>query len=269
MYHFGRCEPLAENKIVAITGASSGLGREIALRFAALGATVILMARNEDKLGQLKKAINERKQKAAIYPLDVGCSERVHLVFSSILKRFGRIDVLINCAGFGKFEFADKTSAEDTEAMFRVNALGLIHCVREVLPSMIQRKQGHIVNIASIAGILATPKSSVYSATKHAVIGYSNGLRQEVAHQGISVTVVNPGPVRTPFFKTADPNGHYAASVERFMMDPVFVAAKIVRAVRTRKRELNLPWYMGFGGVLYHLCPRFVERLGGRWMKLK
>ncbi|MCI1856951.1 MAG: SDR family oxidoreductase [Sporolactobacillus sp.] len=260
---------MAEEKIAVITGASDGVGRETALLFARAGYAVVLLARNKDKLHRVANLIAEMRHKADVCPVDIGQADQVHNVFTAILARYGRIDVLINCAGFGKFEFADQTDGPVTEAMFRVNVLGLIACIREVLPSMIRQKAGHIVNVASIAGKLATPKSSVYAATKSAVIGYSNGLRLEVASKGITVTVVNPGPIRTSFFAIADPAGTYRANVDRFMITPRYVAKKIFQAVVKGKREVNLPPYMGFGAKLYQLFPAAFEKIGGHWLRMK
>lgn len=260
---------LSESKIVVITGASSGIGKETALLFGRQGATTILLARNQERLKLVTTAIEKIGGQSAYFTLDVDDTEQVASIFGKIIVRFGKIDVLVNCAGFGQFESVDGMDIDTVKKMFSVNAVGLIACTKAVLPQMIRQGSGQIVNVASIAGKIATTNSAVYSATKHAVIGFSDGLRLELKDKGIAVTVVNPGPIRTPFFKTADPDGHYASAVERFMMDPAFVAAKIVKAVRVKKREMNLPWYMGFGGIMYQLCPRFVEHLGGRWMNLK
>nr|WP_051001347.1 SDR family oxidoreductase [Sporolactobacillus vineae] len=260
---------LSDNPIIVITGASSGVGKETALLFARSGAITVLLARNRERLKSVAAAIEQRGGRSAASTVDINDAGQVASVFGKIIARFGKIDVLVNCAGFGMFERVDEMDLETVRKMFGVNIVGLIACTKAVLPQMIRQHSGQIVNIASIAGKIATTRSAVYSATKHAVIGFSDGLRLDLKNSGVTVTVVNPGPIRTPFFKTADPDGHYAASVERFMMDPTFVAAKVVRAVRTKKREINLPWYMGACSRLYQLCPRLVEHLGGRWMDLK
>lgn len=260
---------LSDPQVVVITGASSGVGKEIALLLARQGAATILLARSQERLKVLSAEIGKQGGQSVVFAADINDPEQVASVFGKIIARFGKIDVLINCAGFGSFKSVDEMDMETVRKMFGVNVIGLIACTKAVLPQMIRQHSGQVVNVASIAGKIATTNSAVYSATKHAVIGFSNGLRLDLKGTGVSVTVVNPGPVRTPFFKTADPDGHYTSAIDRFMMDPAFVAAKIVQAVRTGKRELNLPWYMGFGGRLYQLCPRLTEGLGGRWMKLK
>jgi short-subunit dehydrogenase len=124
------------------------------------------------------------------------------------------------------------------------------------------RKSGHIINIASQAGKIATPKSSVYSATKHAVLGYTNSLRMELADSNVYVTAVNPGPIATNFFNIADEKGTYVKNVKKFMLQPEYVAKKVVDAMLTRTREINLPRWMNMGSVIFTLFPRLFERLG-------
>ncbi|TGA98195.1 SDR family oxidoreductase [Sporolactobacillus shoreae] len=258
-----------KDSIIVITGASSGLGRETALLFSEKGALTILLARNREKLDGLKKEIEKSNGRSDCFCLDVGDTDQVASVFGKIIAKYQRIDVLINCAGFGKFEYVVSSKTDDIKNMFEVNVIGLIACTQAVLPQMISRGHGQIVNIASIAGKIATPKSAVYSASKNAVIGFSNGLRLEMEQNGVFVTVINPGPIRTPFFKVADPDGVYTANIGRFMLDARYVAERILEAVIRKKREINLPWYMGVGAWLYQLWPWAVEKISGRWFTLK
>jgi uncharacterized protein len=146
--------------------------------------------------------------------------------------------------------------------MFEVNVVGLIACTSMVLPTMRERRFGHIINIASQAGKIATPKSSIYSATKHAVLGYSNSLRMELADHQVFVTTVNPGPIATNFFNIADEKGTYVKNVQKFMLQPEFVAGKVVDAMLTKTREINLPRWMNLGSIVYTLFPRAFERIG-------
>jgi uncharacterized protein len=138
-----------------------------------------------------------------------------------------------------------------------------------VLPIMLQQKSGHIINIASQAGKIATPKSSVYAATKHAVLGYTNSLRMELSDQQIKVTAVNPGPIGTNFFTIADESGTYEKSVQRYMLKPEYVAKKVVDAMLTSTREINLPRWMNVGSILFVLFPHLFERVGKRVLNKK
>lgn len=256
-------QTLAE-KHVMITGASGGIGEQIAYEAASRGARPILVARNEKKL----KSVAERIQSeygitAPVYSLDVGDLAVIEMTYPQILADVGYVDVLINNAGFGIFEDVVDAKMENMQSMFQVNVLGLIACTKMVLPHMLERNTGHIVNIASQAGKLATPKSSGYSATKHAVLGFTNSLRMELAKTNILVTAINPGPIKTNFFDIADTSGSYTKNVEKFMLNPEDVAKKVVDSLFTKKRELNLPGWMNLGSTLYLLAPRLVEKLAG------
>ncbi|MCY7915152.1 SDR family NAD(P)-dependent oxidoreductase [Bacillus haynesii] len=251
-------QKLKEQKVM-ITGASGGLGERIAYHAAGEGAEIILAARRRDRLDALQQNIaDETGAKCRIIVLDVSRTDEIEAAFQEA----GPVDILVNNAGFGIFESALDASLEDMKAMFEVNVFGLIACTKMALPHMIKQDKGHIINIASQAGKLATPKSSLYAATKHAVLGYSNSLRMELAETGVNVTTVNPGPIQTDFFKTADKKGDYVKNVERWMLDPDQVAKKIVSAMMTNKREINLPGWMNGVSKLYQLFPALVERAG-------
>ncbi|KMY54683.1 oxidoreductase [Bacillus sp. FJAT-27231] len=252
-----------QGKTIIITGASSGLGMEIAKQSAAEGASVVLLARRLDRLKEIKEELTRTfSADVFIYSIDISRKEEVERVFDEILKTVASVDVLVNNAGFGVFNEAHEAKWEEIESMFQVNVLGLIACIQMILPHMKTRRSGHIINIASQAGKMATPKSSVYAATKHAVLGYTNSLRMEMARDGVQVTAVNPGPIATEFFTTADPSGSYAKNVARWMLKPEKVASEVVKAMNTNKREINLPKWMNAGSVLYTLFPRVVERIG-------
>ncbi|MCP3738583.1 SDR family NAD(P)-dependent oxidoreductase [Rossellomorea sp. BNER] len=252
-----------QGKNIVITGASGGIGERMALKCAEAGANVVLLARNLDKLLTLKENIEINDYgRAWAYQLDVSQYDAIPPLFSIIKKEIGPIDILINNAGYGIFDEAHEASFEDIKGMFDVNVLGLIRCTQQVIPDLQMKKSGHIVNIASQAGKLATPKSSAYSASKHAVLGYTNSLRMELSRSGVFVTAVNPGPIATDFFTVADSTGSYVKNVEKYMLDPDYVAEKVVSSLMINTREINLPGWMNIGSVAYQLFPKLVERLG-------
>ncbi|MFC4324077.1 SDR family NAD(P)-dependent oxidoreductase [Litchfieldia salsa] len=254
-----------KNKTIVITGASSGIGERVAYMVAEQGARPVLLARSYERLIEIAKKIKERTGVDSLYyKVDVSDSKAVETVFLDILDKTNKVDVLINNAGYGKFDHVVDATIAETKEMFAVNVFGLIACTKMVLPTMMANNSGHIINIASQAGKLATPKSSVYSATKHAVLGFTNSLRMELTSTNIYVTAVNPGPIRTKFFDIADESGNYVKNVERFMLEPDDVARKIVNIMFTSKRELNLPGWMNIGSVLYTLFPTVVEKVGGK-----
>ncbi|WP_052114854.1 SDR family NAD(P)-dependent oxidoreductase [Pontibacillus chungwhensis] len=249
------------SKKVIITGASSGIGERLAWHVAKQGGVPILLARRGERLKQMIEQI-EKDTGVAGYADSCDLSDRADIdrAFRAIKETIGDVDALINNAGFGIFESVEMTELDQYESMFQVNVLGLIQCVKAILPSFVSRG-GHIVNIASQAGKMSTPKASGYAASKHAVLGFTNALRLEVKSKGVFVTGVNLGPVRTNFFDQADPEGNYQKSVERFMLDPDTVAQKVVKHLFTPKREINLPSWMEAGSKLYQLMPGLTEKL--------
>jgi uncharacterized protein len=252
-----------QNKNIVITGASGGIGAEMAKLCAERGANLTLLARSTDKLEKIKTQLEDDfSVNVYIHSLDVSNLEEIKRVFTLIFQEMKTVDILVNNAGFGVFREAHEASFEEMKSMFEVNVVGLMACTSMVLPHMRERRFGHIINIASQAGKIATPKSSVYSATKHAVLGYSNSLRLELAPFQIFVTTVNPGPIATNFFNIADEKGTYVKNVKRFMLQPEFVANKVVQAMLTKTREINLPRWMNLGSIMFALFPSAFERIG-------
>lgn len=259
-----------KGKNIVITGASGGIGAEIAKLCAASGANLVLLARSIGKLEQLQTELQQKHQvKVAVYRLDVSDTAQVQAVFQRIFDTIGEIDILVNNAGFGIFKEAHLATMDEIKGMFDVNVVGLMACTSMVLPKMRKRRFGHIINIASQAGKIATPKSSVYSASKHAVLGYTNSLRMELSDYNVQVTSVNPGPIATNFFNIADEKGTYVKNVQRFMLQPEYVAQKVVNSMLTKTREINLPGWMNMGSVVYVLFPRLFERIGKRMLNRK
>ncbi|QXI08518.1 3-phenylpropionate-dihydrodiol/cinnamic acid-dihydrodiol dehydrogenase [Pseudomonas fluorescens] len=178
-----------------ITGASRGFGILIAERALLAGDAVIATARNPqditDRLGDQPNLLAVR--------LDVTREEEAHQAVAEGIKRFGRIDVLINNAGFGVLGAVEETSASETERLFATNVFGLLNVTRAVLPHMRAQRSGRVINISSIGGYQAYMGWGVYGSTKFAVEGITEALHQELAPLGIQATVVEPGFFRTDF----------------------------------------------------------------------
>ena len=252
------------DKVVFITGASTGLGEKIAYEAAKKGAVVIVSARREDMLLKVKATCEEYSgKKAYAFSLDVSDIDEGKKVIEEIYQTVGVVDVLVNNAGFGHFEEALTFDMDLAERMFRVNVLGLMYVTQLVAIEMAERRQGHIINIASQAGKMATPKSTIYSASKFAVIGYSNALRLELKPLNIFVTTVNPGPIETNFFDIADESGTYLDKVGRYVLNAEDVANRIVALMGTSRRELNLPALLEVAGKFYTIFPRIGDYLAG------
>ncbi|MYY55653.1 SDR family NAD(P)-dependent oxidoreductase [Ligilactobacillus salivarius] len=252
------------NKVVLITGASGGLGEQIAYQVAKKGAIVVACARRKEKLDVVvENCQNLSKRLAYAYQLDISKPEEVEKVVNEVEEEVGPVSVLINNAGFGLMEDFLDFDMDRAEAMFRVNILGLMYATKYVATKMAERQVGAIINIASMAGKIATPKSTVYSATKFAVLGFSNALRLELKPLGISVMTVNPGPIRTEFFDKADKTHNYLNSLGNIVLDPEEVAYKIVSKIGTSRREVNLPYYMEVAQHLYEVFPHMADYLTG------
>ncbi|MBS1493769.1 MAG: SDR family oxidoreductase [Bacteroidetes bacterium] len=181
-----------DKKICIITGASSGIGFACAQKFLLNGYTVINASRKD------KMPIDNPEYE--FIATDVSKEDEVKNLIEKTIEKHGKIDVLINNAGFGLFANLIDSKTEDFDSMFAVNVRGLYLCCRYALKSMIEKQAGTIINIASIAGKTAVPTASIYSATKHAVIGLSTSLFMEVRKHNVRVTTICPGSVDTHFF---------------------------------------------------------------------
>lgn len=251
------------DQTVMITGASSGLGLAVARQAASKGASLILLARNPDKLNEAKRHLEPYHVYTELYAADVSDCEQLTNVFQQIEQKHTRLDVLINNAGYGIFQTCNELSINDFEQMMAVNYLGTVYCTKLALPLMLRQKAGHIINIASQSGKVGTPKTSAYAASKHAVLGFTNSIRHELKPHGIFVSAVNPGPIDTPFFNLADVSGTYVKHVSAFMLHVDHVANRIVRLIEKPKRELNLPLWMDVGSKMMSLFPTLIENIAG------
>lgn len=253
-------------RTILITGASSGIGEAVAYRAAAEGAVLLLGARNETALSAVAAKCRQLSDLPAdFHKLDVGDPASVSAFAAWAQASAGVIDGLVNSAGFGYFAEFTKIDFEMMRKMIEVDLLGTMYMTRVIAEMMIAAgRGGHIINTASQAGKIATPKSTVYSAAKFGVIGFSNALRLELLPLGIRVTTVNLGPVATSFFQIADPTGTYLNKMKGIALDPAKLAKKIVRALTIPRREINAPKIMAAADVLYALFPQIGDQLAGK-----
>lgn len=188
-----------KDKVVLITGASSGIGAGVARRLAKEGAKVVLAARRKELLEGLSGEIIAQGGKSFPLPVDVTDHAAVQKMIDGTLAKYGRLDVLVNNAGLGFSADVKDIEPDKLRLQVAVNLVGLIECAQAALKPMLAQGSGHIINISSLAGLVGAPGSSVYSATKFGVIGFSDALRREVYKQGIRVTTFCPGFVATDF----------------------------------------------------------------------
>ncbi|SER15140.1 hypothetical protein SAMN04487944_101411 [Gracilibacillus ureilyticus] len=251
-----------KGKVALITGASSGIGKEITLQLASRGVTPVMIARSEEVMQSLQQEINKNyNMNSYYYSVDLTDEKEWERTINEIQITLPAIDIIINNAGFGIFELFDQMNWEKAEQMLLLNTHSLMYTTYRFLPLLKRKSQAHIINIASQAGRISTPKAAVYSASKAAVISFTNALRMELAATDVKVTSVNLGPVKTSFFDQADPSGKYLSSVGRYMLDPGDVASRICRIIFTKKREINLPYWMHIGSKLYQLSPNLMEKV--------
>jgi NAD(P)-dependent dehydrogenase (short-subunit alcohol dehydrogenase family) len=236
-----------------ITGCSTGFGREIARQVLGRGWRAVVTARN---LEQVRDIVTGHKDNALGLSLDVNDKDAIARAVQSAEEEFGRIDVLVNNAGYGYLAAIEEGEDDEVRAMFETNVFGLIDLIKAVLPGMRRRKKGHIVNISSIGGLVSFAATGYYHATKYAVEGLSESLALEVAQLGIKVLIVEPGPFRTDwagrsikFSKTRLPDYEPTAGKRRAETearsgnqagDPVRGVEAIIKAVETKDAPLRL-----------------------------
>lgn len=238
-----------QGSTVVITGASRGIGRAVALAAATKGARVGLIARDE---ADLKAVLAETGGRGALAAADVADPDALTAAIGALEAELGPTDVLVANAGIGAYgAFAD-TTAEEIERIVRVNVLGTVHAIRAVVPGMIERRRGHLVTIGSIAGRIGSPFEAIYSATKFAGVGLTEALVVELEPYGISVSMVNPGPVATHF---GEARGH---PYDRPSPKPVpaeHVASAVINAVESNRHEQYVPRSFRGAVVIRHLIP--------------
>lgn len=220
-----------QNKVVIITGTSSGLGEAMARHLAEKGAKVVLAARRAERLDALVAEINAKGGKSLAVVADVAKQEDVQNIANQTIKAFGRIDVLINNAGVMLMAPLAKLRTDEWDKMIDVNVKGVLYGIAAVLPTLQAQKSGQIINISSVAGLrVSAGIGSVYSGTKFAVKAISEGLRQEVAADNIRVTTIYPGAVDSEL-KLQSTDKESAAGIQAFYEANEIPADSIARAV--------------------------------------
>src|SRR5215208_5790555 len=253
-----------DGKVVLVTGASSGIGRQISLDFSNNGAqSIILVSRSRSKLEDLEKKIQEKSTIiTTVYPCDVSKKAEVLSMGREILNRFGHIDILVNNAGFGLYGKVQNQSIDQIESIVFTNYLGTVNCTKVFLDSMITRKSGRIVNVASVAASFGVAGLSAYCASKYAVLGFSESLFQELHGTGVRLTVVSPISVKTDFFNNKTFGG-IIPNYTGFMLEPKTVSNAILAAANSSRLEIIVPFYIRAGVWLKHTIPFFINPIMG------
>ena len=195
-----------ENKVAIVTGASSGIGYAISLALSKAGIRVAAGARRTDRLQELQKKIMKKNNEGGeifVEKLDVTSKSDCDLFVDAAVRKWGKVDILINNAGLMPLSYFKNGKVEEWERMIDVNIKGVLYCTSAIIPYMLDKKSGHIVNISSVAGRIVFAGGSVYCATKHAITALSEGLRKELSPEyKIRVTCIEPGAVSTELLET-------------------------------------------------------------------
>ena len=250
------------NKVVVITGASSGIGEESAIRFAKKGAKVVLVARRKEKLLHVEKKILEFTKDTLVCQCDVSNKEQVKKMSEKVLESFGRIDVLVNNAGFVIYGKVNELSIEEIESQMETNYFGMVHCTKNFLPQMLEQKSGHIVNVASVGASFSIPGVASYCATKFAMLGFSEGLKHELNDTGVDLTVVSPIMVRTPLFDHPSFE-NFSKFSTGISLSSETVAKAIIKASNSSRLEIVVPSVARAGIWFKQTFPYFINPVVG------
>ncbi len=248
-----------KRKSILITGATSGVGLVLAKRIVTSDVELWVTGRNTKILDALQS------EGAHAIPADLSKTEDIN----RLVHDNSSFDIVIFCAGLGTFEYAHDIDDEMIERMIDVNVIAPMKLTKRLLPAMLQRKSGHLIYLGSQAGKVATPKASIYAASKHALLGYTDALRMELAPYGIFVTTINPGPIDTPFLDFADHSGAYRNSLGKHLLHVDTVVDAIYNVIDKPVRQIDLPWYMAITSKLHAVAPSLIERLGKRYFMKK
>jgi uncharacterized protein len=251
-------------KAVLITGASSGIGEQAAIDFADNGVqTIVLVARSKTRLEKLKEILQENfASKSVVYSCDVSRKADVFRMGKEILETLGHIDILVNNAGFGLYDKVQDQSIEEIESITFTNYLGMVYCTKMFLDSMISRRSGHIVNVASVAASFGVAGLAAYCASKYAILGFSEALYHELHGTGVGITVVSPIGVKTNFFSN-ESFAHRIPNYTGFMLEPKSVSKAILAAANSPRLEIMIPFYVRVGVWFKHTIPYLVNPLVG------
>ncbi|MHA7733528.1 SDR family NAD(P)-dependent oxidoreductase [Nitrosopumilus sp. S6] len=254
-----------KNKTILITGASSGIGKQSAIEFAKLGANIILVARRKEKLDELENDLKKFNVLTLVCKCDISNKEQVKEMSMTVLEKFDSIDVLVNNAGFAIYGSVKDLSIDEIESQMETNYFGMMYCIKNFLPSMLEKKSGHIVNVASVAASFGLPGIASYCASKFAMLGFSEGLKHELHGTGVGITVVSPIMVRTDFFD--HPSFEKMPKYSPMSLSSKTVAKAILKAANSSRLEIIVPSVVRSAVWLKHTFPYFINPIMGKSFK--
>lgn len=251
-------------RVAVVTGASSGIGTGLAEALARRGARVALVARRQERLEQVAAAIEAEGGTAMVLPCDVEQRDAVEAAARAVIERFGRIDLLVNNAGYNRHVLFKDHDVADVERMMRVNYFSVVYWIKAALPAMRAQGAGWIVNLSSVAGKLGQPDEAAYAATKFAIAGLSESLSYEFDPLGIHVLCVHPALVRTEMFDEAT-MARLPAQVQSSFITVEQFCAGVLDALARGAYEVTVPRYVGMVYLARLLVPSIFRRQTARF----
>jgi short-subunit dehydrogenase len=245
-------------RVVVVTGASMGIGEAIVQRFLREGATVVLCSRELARVEAARQRAGAPERTLAL-ACDVTSRAQIDQLIALTFGRFGRIDVWINNAGFGLVDSVEKMELDAARAMFETNLFGAIQCMQAITPYFKAQRAGAIVNISSLAGLIAVPYMAAYGATKHALNCIGRAAREELSRHGVQVNTVCPGYVQTDFNLHAvrGQDNLRVAGSRNYGVSAARVAQATWRAYSRNQAEVVVPWSGRLVLLIYRLAPGF------------
>ena len=248
-----------KNKVVFLTGASSGIGEALAFEMSKRGAIVGMLARREEFLKQISEKIEQNGGTARYFAVDVTNAKAVAEAAQLLRDEFGKIDVLIANAGIGgNNEETRNLNAEAVAKVININLLGAVNAVAAVLPQMLENKSGQLVAVSSLAGFRGLPKSAAYSASKAGMTAFFESVRLDVQHKGVDVTIIQPGFIKTPLT-----SGREAKMP--FLMELDDSVPHFLNAIEKRKKFAAFPWQLATLVRAARIFPTWLyDKIAGR-----
>ena len=259
------------DKVIIITGASEGIGRALCLTLAEQHPRLVLVARNQDRLNQLKEEVNSAGAESLVVPSDIGEEKACQKMIEETVSKWGRIDALVNNAGRTMWTtLEDMTDTSIIEQVMRINYFGAAYCTYYALPHLKESK-GRIVSVSSVAGLNGVPTRTAYSASKHAMFGFFDSLRIELMYSGVTVTMIAPDFVlsemhRRAFNRDGQPLGKSPMQEEKIMTAKQ-CAARIVTAMKNRSRLEILSIRGKAGRWVKMIAPGLIDRVAQKAIK--
>jgi len=250
-----------KNKNVIITGASGGIGKELISIFIKEKANLILVARDEEKLKNLSNSIEKKYNiKLDYYSADLSSEDAVSELITNIVQKHENIDVLINNAGVAIYDSVEEADINDLKRMMDVNFWGMVFCIKNILPLMLKKNFGHIVNIASVAGVRGFKNTSGYSASKFAIVGFSESLFKELEDTNVNLSVVCPGTVETEMLDGLKSKMDLETMGVK-PLKPIVVAQKTIEIIKKNKKIFIFPFIIPILMNFEKIFPKIAKKI--------